>query len=278
MSNTRNGQSIVTDINHLPKKTLTSSLGFTEEQADKMMKVRRVLPLVDDRQEPCIDARKLWERIGKPEGRFDMWVARGASSILHRFVQNEEVSTQQTKTGKRPRTDYTLSRDCAAHLAMMAGTPKGHDIRQYFLDMEEAIIRLERYRPIRTEHLTEIDNSVYHYAVSETGSKMYAQEIERFLKGMVCEVISGMSASEWRETLNDVPGAKGKSIRDVLDGDDLKTYRDAFKAAAFLFEVGITDRDEIKSKVRQKYAGTVDPAKYLGDIQQSSLNDAQEAA
>lgn len=269
----RNGRSIGTDTNHLPLSTLTFSLGFTEYQANRMMKVRRVLPIVDDRQAPQIDARKLWKQIGKPHGRFNDWADHSIKPMLLTAVSTEksvkrfsdEIEHFYEHTGKqgRPKTNYLLSRDVAALLAMQANTIEGHDIRCYFLDMEECVLRMERYRPVRTEHLAQIDNSAYHSAVSETGSKVYAQDTERFLKGMVAEVISGMSASEWREALNEVPGAKSKGIRDVLDGTDIQTYRDALKAAAFLFEVGVTDRDEIEDKVRQKYENTVDTSKYL---------------
>ena len=52
-------------------KSLYLTLGFSEEQASRMMAVRRILPIVENRRQPVIDARKLWEAIGKPHGRFD---------------------------------------------------------------------------------------------------------------------------------------------------------------------------------------------------------------
>ncbi|RAH36512.1 antA/AntB antirepressor family protein [Halomonas sp. SL1] len=270
---TRNGRSIVTDINHVPKKTLTSVLGFADEQAKRMMKARRVLPIVEDRQEPQIDARKLWEKIGKPHKQFNKWADHYINPLMapDNFGEKspktcaDEIEHFSEHTGKqgRPKTNYLLSRDVAAHLAMQANTAEGHDIRCYFLDMEDCVLRMERYRPIRTEHLTEIDNSVYHRIVSETGSTVYAQDAERFLKGMVAEAVSGMSASEWREALNEIPGARGKGIRDVLDGDDLRVYRDALQFAASLLHSGATDRDQIESMVRSVHADKVHPDKYL---------------
>jgi anti-repressor protein len=270
----RDGRSIQTDLNKIPKKTLTSALEFTEEQANRMMRTRRVLPLVENRQEPQIDARKLWEKIGKPHGRFRDYAedyikpmighmnfaGKGAKTI------SGEIESFYEATGKkgRPKTNYLLSRDVATHLAMQARTPEGRDIRQYFIDMEQVVVLVERYRPIRTHHLIEIDNSLYHHAVSLSGSKSYAQETERFFKGMAAEVISGLSASEWREALKDVHGAKGKGIRDVLDQNDLKLYLDALRFAAQLFQSGITDRGTIESMVRKVHADNINPEKYLG--------------
>jgi len=48
------------------------TVGFTPSQAARIIRVRRVLPLVEDRRAPCIDARKLWAKIGKPHGRFNV--------------------------------------------------------------------------------------------------------------------------------------------------------------------------------------------------------------
>ncbi|MCD6005076.1 antA/AntB antirepressor family protein [Halomonas sp. IOP_6] len=279
MSNklTRTGRSIKVDINKLPKKTLTSSLGFNQDTASRLMRVRRMLPIVEesDRQEPQIDARKLWEKIGKPHGRFNDWAEHYIKPMMDQknFTEksvktfSDEIAPFYEVTGKRgrPRADYRLSRDVAAQLAMQANTAEGCDIRQYFLDMEECVLRLERYRPIRIEHLNRIDKQIFHSAVSLAGSKSFAEETERFMKGMVAEVISGMSGSEWREALNEIPGAKGKGIRDVLDAGDIEIYRDALKSAAFLFQVGITDREQIKDKVRQVFAEKVDPGKYLSE-------------
>ncbi|MDZ7853496.1 MAG: hypothetical protein U5L98_12855 [Halomonas sp.] len=271
----RTGRSIPTDINHLPKCILTSSLGFTDEQTRRMMKTRRVLPIVEDRQKPCIDARKLWDKIGNPHGRFRnfaedyikpmMGQVKGAGKSATFEVEIETFYEVAGKT-RQTRKGYLLSRDVAAHLAMQARTSEGHGIRQYFLDMEECVLRMERYGPIRTDHLTGIDNSVYHSAISETGSKVYAQDTERFLKGMVAEVISGFSASEWWEELSEISGAKGKGIRDVLDQGDLKLYRDVLQFASQLFESGMADRDQIESMVRNVYADKIDPEKYLNGV------------
>lgn len=270
----RDGRTLQTDLNKLPKKTLTAVFEFTEEQASRMMKVRQILPFHEDigRTTPDHSARKLWELIGKPYGQFNKWAE---DYITPEMVKSDtsggkppkDFSGQIVKvyeqTKGRHKTDYLLSRDVASDLAMLARTSEGAEVRAYYRDMEECNFKLERYRPIRKDQLTEIDRQVYHAAVSTTGSKLFAEETKRYMTSMVAEVISGMRAREWREALQEVPGAKGKGIRDILTGDDIQSYRDAYKFAASLFITGTTDRDQIESVVHQLYAGSVDPSKYI---------------
>ncbi|MWJ28600.1 hypothetical protein GPM19_10345 [Halomonas sp. ZH2S] len=267
----RDGRSIIIDINHAPRKTLVSALEFTEEQADRMLKVRRVLPLVEDRQAPQVNARKLWERIGKPHREFRKWaedyikpmMAQETFALKSPKDFSTEIVQFYEQTKGRPKINYQVSRDFAAHLAMQARTLEGYEIRQYFLDMEECVLRMERYRPIRTEHLTEIDKSVYHSVISKTGSKLFAHDTERFLKGMVTEVVTGLPSSEWREALNKIAGTKGKGIRDVLNRDDLKVYRDALQFASSLIQSGITDRKQIQDMICTVHANKINPDRYL---------------
>ncbi|SHL94188.1 antA/AntB antirepressor family protein [Vreelandella subglaciescola] len=183
----RNGRSIVTDINHAPKKTLTLTLCFTQEQADRMMKVRRVLPIVEDRQEPQIDARKLWEKIGKPHGRFRDWAEDYIKSLLGNDAEKSarfqgEIEVEESLVGKRKNVkqiDYKLSRDVAAKLAMQANTVEGDEIRQYFLDMEECVLRLSKHQPERVQSLIQLDNAITHHFRSKVGRKAQDGKISK---------------------------------------------------------------------------------------------------
>ncbi|WP_443191756.1 antA/AntB antirepressor family protein [Pseudomonas indica] len=248
-------------------KHVMLTLGFTEEQTTRMTKVRRILPFVESRTAPCIDARKLWENIGKPEGKFANWVTRGASAIFHRFGKNGEVLEHQTPTGKRPRTDYTLSRDCAAHLAMTANTNEGFFVRDYFLDMEELGNKLLRYTPIRGSMITTIDNQVAHQAFVVAGNKVRTGELpkslvkqeafntQKTLMSLVCRVMTGLSAGEWRAKV-------GKGIRDVLCPEDLNQYARAYDSALTMLAGGLT-LSQIEAVLNQPYGNSVDPSDYI---------------
>ncbi|RAH38307.1 antA/AntB antirepressor family protein [Halomonas sp. SL1] len=274
---TRNGRSIVTDINHAPKKTLTSVLGFTDEQAKRMMKARRVLPIVEDRQEPQIDARKLWEKIGKPHKQFNKWADHYINPLMAPDYFGEkspkicadEIEHFYEHTGKqgRPKTNYLLSRDVAAHLAMQANTAEGHDIRCYFLDMEDGILRLSKHQPERVRSLVQLDNAITHYFRSKAGRMARDEKIskgdifsvatdnEKLLKRLVCEVLTGHRPSDWREHWK-------RGIRDVLDVDDLVLYVRCYDMAFTLIKAGKTYKGDLLGILEPTFGGAIDPDKY----------------
>ncbi|WP_212633276.1 antA/AntB antirepressor family protein [Pseudomonas fluvialis] len=247
-------------------KHVMQTLGFTDEQAERMIRVRRILPFVESRTEPCIDARKLWENIGKPWGKFPSWTDHEAETFSV-FMEKGEVTPHTTATKGRPRTDYSLSRNCSAHLAMMARTTEGDAVRSYLLDLEELAFKLIRYTPIRGSMLTEIDNQVAHRAYVIAGEKAKSGELPKSivrqeamsmkacLMSLVCRVMTGLSASEWRAKI-------GRPIRDSLNADDLNQYSRAYDAALTMLAGGMT-LSQIEAVLNQPYGNSVDPSDYI---------------
>lgn len=203
MSTTRTGASVRRTVMDCPA-ALAQTLGLNEEQAQRMIRTRRVIPFSHDRTSPAIDARKLWERIGKPQGKFSNWVQRELTPIATRTGNISQIREILTPTARRPRKDYLLSRDMAAFLAMMANTTQGDEIRSYFLDMEELGLKLAEHIPLRVAVIVESDNTATHCLRKRAGDKVKAgkatrgeafakaTEQEKHLKSMVCEVLSGI--------------------------------------------------------------------------------------
>lgn len=52
------------------------------------------------------------------------------------FVTAEVLAQKGGNPGGRPRIDYHLTIDAAKHVAMMSGTDKGYQVREYFLECE----------------------------------------------------------------------------------------------------------------------------------------------
>lgn len=263
----RTGASLRHHINDAPT-ALMVTLGFTDEQAHRMVRTRRVLPLLEDTKAPQLDARKLWDRIGRPHGQFNKWAEAYIKPLLGRAEPFGEISPKVVPSaGGRPRTDYLLSRDLAAHVAMMARTPEGADIRAYFLDMERLALRLSEHMGIRVTAIVSTDNKVTHTLTKRVAEavkagklpqapvKVVAMDRERLLKSTVCEVLTGHSTSYWRETF-------GKGVRDVLDTHDALLYSNCYETAWALIEGGTGSKTKLTAILQAAYGGKVSPSKY----------------
>lgn len=269
MKQTRNGRSLLSTVNDVSTTKLLL-VGFTREEASLILRVRRVLPYTQDSKSPSIDARKLWEKIGKPYSRFNAWAD---FYIKPRLVldTNAEISVFEdcSRPGK-PAKQYTLSRDLAASFAMQANTSEGEHIRSYFLLMERAVVRLADYNPIRASQLVATDNALTHATLRIAGAKAKAgiityfevkstaTNLERHIKSLACEIITGCPAGEWRETLGG-----GRGIRDVLEPEDLNVYRSCYEMLVGLVVAGITADDELIKMVSPMFGNKIDTDSYL---------------
>ena len=237
----RTGKSLLETSNTVSTATMLT-LGFSESQAKRMKRVRRTLPMMEDSKAPCIDARKLWEHLGKPHKRFNMWADSYIKPILGSNSINAEISAKVTEVKQvRPRIDYVVSRDLAAHLAMMARTSEGNEIRQYFLDMERLAVRLADHMDIRVDAIIGTDNKVTHQAYVGAGNAAkrgiisrgeityVAKSREKRIKGIVREVLSGFSRTEYIAIFGD------RNFRDMLDTKDLHRYAQCYEFASNLF-------------------------------------------
>lgn len=258
---TRDGRSLKLEIHNATKKNLVDICELSEEQADRMIRIRRTFPPVEDRQQPSVDAYKLWQKIGKPYKRFNRWAEEYISPEINVTQKSAALFSGQIepfyeKVAKTQRKNYTLSRDFAMHLAMQARTDEGREVRQYFLDVEHCVYKLCSKRIVRKDGLIKHDNAIYHAIVKATGDKHRAKEAEMDIKGLVPEILSGVPASEWREEF-------GKGIRDVLSNDDLVIYDKALGFVADLFSGGIRNKKKVKELLTNTYSNKIDFDEYV---------------
>ena len=236
----RTGKSLLETSNTVSTATMLT-LGFSESQAKRMMRVRRTLPMMEDSKAPCIDARKLWEHLGKPHKRFNMWADSYIKPLLFTDGFTAEISALKVQVRGTPRTDYKLSRDLSASLAMMARTSEGNEIRQYFLNMERLAVRLADHMDIRVDAIIGTDNKVTHQAYVGAGNAAKkgiirrsevadeAKKLEIRIKSIVREVLSGFSREKYISLFGN------RSLRDVLDTKDLHIYAQCYELARSLF-------------------------------------------
>ena len=235
----RTGKSLLETCN-TASTAIMLTLGFSEAQAKRLMRVRRTLPMMEDSKAPCIDARKLWEQIGKPHKRFNMWADSYIKPLLFTDGFTAEISALKVQVRGTPRTDYKLSRDLSASLAMMARTSEGNEIRQYFLDMERLAVRLADHMDIRVDAIIGTDNKVTHQAYVGAGNAAKegiiskgevadeAKKREIRIKSVVREVMSGFSREKYISIFGD------RNFRNMLDTQDLQRYAQCYEFAGNL--------------------------------------------
>lgn len=91
-----------------------------------------------DTEQPTVLARDLHEGLGI-EKRFSAWFEVNSKG----FIENEDFTSVLSSTvvnngAARELQDYRLSMDMAKHICLMSRTEKGHQMRQYFIDLEKA--------------------------------------------------------------------------------------------------------------------------------------------
>ncbi|HBI0962494.1 TPA: antA/AntB antirepressor family protein, partial [Staphylococcus aureus] len=91
-----------------------------------------------ENEEIAISARELYKAL-EVKKRFSAW----AEINLKHFKENRDFTSVLTSTvvnngAVRQLEDYALTLDVAKHVAMMSGTEKGFDFREYFIQVEKA--------------------------------------------------------------------------------------------------------------------------------------------
>jgi len=90
---------------------------------------------------PVESARALYDFLGFDGSQWKRWANKNivTNPYAMQGVDWEVFDTMsKTSEGGRPSVDYRLTIDFAKRLSMLARTPKGEEIRQYFLDCEAA--------------------------------------------------------------------------------------------------------------------------------------------
>ena len=92
---------------------------------------------LNENNEPIISARQLHKTL-EVKTRFSQWVEQN----FKMFKENEDFTSVVTTTvvnngAVRELQDYAVSIRMAEHLAMMSKTNKGHEVREYFIQVEK---------------------------------------------------------------------------------------------------------------------------------------------
>lgn len=91
----------------------------------------------DDTQ--VVSARELHKKLGV-KTRFSQWVTQNFKHFRENVDFSSVVTTTQQNQygGIKEIQDYALTTETAKHIAMMSGTDKGYEVRDYFIRVEQA--------------------------------------------------------------------------------------------------------------------------------------------
>lgn len=122
---------------------LKNNLGMNEVDTELVMEAQRKFPsiMIEDREGLCVNARTLWQELGKPHGEFNKWIERKLLNQNYRENKDFSKSDRFVEVGnlKRPQVDYALTLNCAKKIAMRENTVYGDLICDYFIKLEKAI-------------------------------------------------------------------------------------------------------------------------------------------
>lgn len=92
----------------------------------------------NENDEQLVSARELHKGL-EIKTRFSQWVTQNFKPFREDIDFTSVVTTTVVNNGAlRELQDYALSVEMAKHIAMMTGTPKGFEIRDYFIQVENA--------------------------------------------------------------------------------------------------------------------------------------------
>lgn len=94
---------------------------------------------INENDEQLVSARELHKGL-EIKTRFSLWVTQNFKPFREGVDFSSVVTTtrQNQYGGLRDLQDYALSVEMAKHISMMTGTPKGFEIRDYFIKVENA--------------------------------------------------------------------------------------------------------------------------------------------
>lgn len=82
-----------------------------------------------------VNARELHQFLGVARD-FSNWIKDQLDRARLKENRDFVISAEKGENSGRPRTDYHLTLEAAKHVAMMSGTDKGFEIRDYFIECE----------------------------------------------------------------------------------------------------------------------------------------------
>ncbi|KGN01550.1 antA/AntB antirepressor family protein (plasmid) [Clostridium botulinum] len=203
------------------KEDLKEKIKFTDDEVKLIMKYQKTFPelLQDDIEGFVINGRALWEQLDKPYTQFNKWIDKKVVRYYEEnidFAKMEQFVHVENSNLKRPQSDYYLTLECAKNVAMSEHTPKGRLTRTYFILMEKALRKMDKWVVIREpekEGYKELCRCLQLVYMKNNNYKKPNSALFYTEADMINEALLGKKAKEIRKIL----GAKDNQTREHLD-------------------------------------------------------------
>lgn len=195
------------------------------------MEYQKKLPILIENEEIdgfCVDARKLWEQLGKPQGQFTHWANRKIVKKKNKtnghlvFIENIDYLTVRQKCpiantkGYKENFDYLLTIDCAKNVAIVENTDIGIHCRKYFILIEKLVKANKDWFEVRNPErkaYKELCNKLSENIFLHSGR--YADKYDYAREANILNIIAtGSTAQEIKLYLNIQPN---ELTRDSLE-------------------------------------------------------------
>lgn len=142
-----------------------------------------------------VSARELHNKL-EVKTRFSLWVKQNFKHFRENVDFSSVVTTTQQNQygGIKELQDYALTIEMAKHLAMMSGTEKGYQVRDYFIKVEQAWNSPEmvmkraleiadaKVKALETENAVMRPKALFADAVSVSETSILVGELAKLLK------------------------------------------------------------------------------------------------
>lgn len=148
----------------------------------------------NNNDEQLVSARELHDKL-EVKTRFSQWVTQNFKNFRSDVDFTSVVSTTVVNNGAvRYLDDYAITVDMAKHISMMSGTSKGHEMRDYFIQVEKAWnnpeMVVQRALQIQTRKVEQLQleneamkpKALFADAVSASHTSILVGELAKLLK------------------------------------------------------------------------------------------------
>lgn len=186
------------------EKELINRLGMNLDKAKMVMKAQKEFPeLLENDGKYVNSLRNLYLKLGLDKSNWSRWIKKNVANNEF-FIENKDWWGFVIMTNGNKVDDFKVTVEMAKHLCMMTRTEKAHEIRNYFIYLEEAIKDMEDWYIVRNpqkQSYVKMTDVIKDQYIKENG-----KEPNRFIYVNNADMINLA-----------LFGYKSKQIKDILE-------------------------------------------------------------